>query len=403
MARDTLHAWVCGIHIGRFERDIDTEKPWFLYDANAVSPLSLSLPMDRPHARDAAKNFLEALLPENPAARASIQAITGAASAEYWELLCAIGGDLQGGVVLHLDEDGPERSEPFVFRAFEEEVADRIRQIRRGGTGFADRRVPVRFSLAGAQSKFALARHSEGDFWSDSATPSTHILKPESREHPGLELIEAATLDLANRAGVRAPRAEQVSFSGETAFSIERFDRRRGADGEIDRIHVEDMTQALGTSVGEKYGVMPDDIVLLLRAATGNDELGYAFYRQFAFNALIGNSDAHGKNYSIVHREDGRIDLSPLYDAIPIGMYPQYDQALAMPVSWNEQFVTVTSSDWIESAAQADLDPDRVLGIVQEVAEGILEHLDDTIGAVDHPVVTAERLDVIRRVNDRSC
>ena len=102
-------------------------------------------------------------------------------------------------------------------------------------------------------------------------------------------------------------------------------------------------------------------------------------------------TDAHAKNYSLLYT-DKCVTLSPVYDTIPIGMFPDYNTSLAMPVGWNEQFTLITADDWDESAQQSGLDPDRVRAIVQEVAAGIQTHLDDTIGAVKHTRVNERTL-----------
>ena len=398
---EVLHAWVCGELIGRFERASGAfQRSRFVYSSASDARLSISLPYGEAVSPEAADNFLEALLPESGAARDAIQASTGARSTSSWDLLTAIGGDLPGGIVLHSDLVGPVQGQPFLYAATEDEIADRIAQIRRGGTGFARSGVPPRFSLAGAQSKFALTRTSFGDFWSDAWTPSTHILKPESRGHSGLEQIEFATLRLANLSGVAAPRSAQVEFAGETTFQITRFDRFAESEELARRIHAEDMTQALGVSPDQKYLVGPDEITAMLRRETGDDELGYEFYRQYAFNAIIGNADAHGKNYSLLH-EEGSITLSPLYDAIPIGLFPEYGQSLAMPVGYMDHFLTITPDDWTESAVDAGLDPERVRLIVQEVADGVREHLETTVGAVRHSRVSRRALDEILESADR--
>ncbi len=394
-----LHAWVCENYIGRFERAGTQLAPTFVYDDGAEYDLSLSVPRDGEAKPGAPGVFLEALLPETPGVREKIQQITGAATPESWDLLAAIGGDLQGGLVLHPDSNGRSLSEPLMYDAHDGDIADRILQIRRGGLGYSNTTAPPRFSVAGAQAKFTLARTPYGNFWTDAATPSSHIIKPETREHDGLELIEAATLALANRAGVPAPRAEQVAFAGETAFQIARFDRGVDANGVPTRLHAEDMTQALGFT-GDKYHVDPDEVVGLLRLATGSDEEGYSFYRQYIFNVLIGNADAHGKNYSIIHTSDG-IKLSPLYDSIPLSMFPDYSAELAMPVDAATRFRQVTPTDWDASARASGLDPDRVADTVSEVAAAIHEHLDSTLGAIEHRRISRAALDEIREALDR--
>lgn len=400
-ARDVLHTWVCGEYVGRFERDTDVENPRFVGATTTNAVLSQSLRSDKPTDPQAPRNFLDALIPERDSARESIQRTTQAKSTSTWDLLAAIGGDLPGGVVLNSDENGPTREIPFSRIASEGVISARISDIKAGGSGFeAGHGSAPRFSLAGAQGKFAVAQIGDQLFWSDSASPSTHIIKPESREHDGLELIEDATLKLAQRVGVEAPDTEQRIFAGESAFQVVRFDRFLDEDGIPQRIHAEDMTQVLGRKLADKYQVHTDEIVAALRETTGDDELGYAFYRQYAFNAIIGNADAHGKNYSILYTAGG-VTLSPLYDAIPIGMFPDYRQTLAMPVGYMDHFLTVGPSDWAESAQDAGLDIDRVQAIVTEVSEGIQEHLEDTLGRVDHSRVTKDALDQIRLSADR--
>lgn len=292
---------------------------------------------------------------------------------------------------MHPDEDGSAQRVPYLMRVRNDDIADRIREIRHGGTGYTRTGMIPRFSLAGTQSKFALARHGERLFWSDSVTPSTHILKPESLAHTGLEQIEAATLDLARRAGVRAAVARQETFAGDSCFVIERFDRLPGPDGLVARLHAEDMTQALGRPACEKYSIHAQGIVALLRKQPQPEKLLEAFLKLFAFNVLIGNSDAHAENYSVLHTAT-RIEISPLYDAIPMGMFPEYDQSLSMPVGRAGQAKHVGAESWDSEARNCRVDPALLRGLVASVARGILEHLDDTLGAVPHPRATGRAL-----------
>ena len=401
MSREMLHAWVCGEYVGHFERDFELDRPRFVRDSSSNSILSFSIRTDSVEGDLAPGRYLDNLLPDRSNARAHIQQATGARSARSWDLLSAIGGDLPGGIVLHAHKGGPAEEEPFTRVAGDDVIASRIVDIKMGGSGVgpAPGQKP-RFSLAGAQSKFALAQAGDVNFWSDSATPSTHILKPESREHDGLERVEAATLQLANFAGVKAPKAIQASYSGESSFRIDRFDRSTDQDGITSRIHAEDMLQVLGLHPSDKYSVNAEDVARKLREVTGSDELGLQFYRQFAFNVLIGNADAHAKNYTVLHLPAGA-ELSPLYDAIPVSLFPDYSSDLAMPVGWTDQFTLVTADDWIESAQLSGLDPDAVMEIVRDVAAGVSDHLDSTLGTVDHKRVSAASLDPIRMACER--
>ena len=112
---------------------------------------------------------------------------------------------------------------------------------------------PARFSLAGTQGKFALARIEDDWYWSNETVPSTHILKPANPKLAGLEAAEAAALTLAADIGIAAPHATTLEAHDQTSFMVERLDRT--SDGQSAKwLHAEDLAQSLGRSPTEKYG-----------------------------------------------------------------------------------------------------------------------------------------------------
>lgn len=128
----------------------------------------------------------------------------------------------------------------------------------------------------------------------------------------------------------------------------------------------------------------------------------YDFIGQLVFNVGIGNTDAHAKNYSLLHHEDGTVTLSPLYDTVPIGMFPQYDQKLGMRIGNQRWARGVAPDNWVCLSKKANLDPDRVLDIVADVNQGILEHIDDTIGRTELARRNRVEFDRLRFTADRS-
>ena len=110
------------------------------------------------------------------------------------------------------------------------------------------------------------------------------------------------------------------------AIVVERYDRVR-MEGSIRRLHQEDTCQALGLPPTGKYenengpGVAP--IVELLRTYSSRptDDV-WTFVQALALNWLIGGTDAHAKNYSVLIGAGGRARLAPLYD---IASTPTYD------------------------------------------------------------------------------
>ncbi|MCS5723354.1 HipA domain-containing protein [Herbiconiux sp. CPCC 203407] len=375
-----LHAWLEGSHVGRFER-ADDGVVTFVYDDGAPET-PISLPRDGSATRKAASNFLENLLPDHAQTRARMAKAYSATSPATFDVLARAGGDVAGGLVLLPDgQPFPDRDAPLLDPASDEDIATRIAAIKRDPDDWVSTSTPARFSLAGTQGKFALAEIDGQWYWSNASVPSTHIVKPARSDFPGLEAIEAAALGLANAAGVDAPQASVLVAIDQTAFLVERFDRA-GRDPFAQRVHAEDIAQSLGRGPEKKYGVTAIQVVKLLRSVDATDELGYAFIRQLSFNTITGNADAHAKNYSVLLRPEG-ITLSPLYDSVPVLIYPEYDQKLAMRISGAERASQVAPEHWLKLGSKAGLHPDRVLGIASDVAVDVAEHVDAAWAGVD--------------------
>lgn len=366
-----LEAWLEGRHAGTFiDEDGSIE---FVYDEDVSTPISLSLPRGDRIAKLAAARFLDNLLPDNPGARSWMAEAYGVDSLDTIDLLMVAGGDIAGGLVLLPEGQVPAPEVPELNPALDRDIAARIRAIKDNSDAWTVQGAVERFSLAGTQGKFALAQ-VEGDwYWSNSTVPSTHIVKPARSDLPGLEDIEAETLSLADRIGVPAPRGEVLHVSGQTAYLVERFDRMSSAPSPLaQRVHTEDLAQALGLAPASKYDPTAAQIIDLLKVhEPSGHTLQESFLRQLVFNTLIGNADAHAKNYSLVLRPE-RIEFAPLYDAVPVSLYRQYDQRLAMRIAGAGYSQAVTAAHWQKFSRSTGLDTDRTMTIVTDVAERLL-------------------------------
>lgn len=391
-----LEAWLEDRHAGTFiDSDGHVE---FVYDEDLSTPISLSLPRESPLPKRAAGNFLENLLPDKARARRWMAEAYGVDSLDTIDLLNVAGGDIAGGLVLLPEHQEPAPEVPELNPALERDIAARIRTIKDNSDAWTVPGAVERFSLAGTQGKFALAK-VEGDwYWSNATVPSTHIVKPGRTDLPGLENIEAATLRLAERIGVPAPPAEILTASGQTAYLVERFDRAHSDRSPLARrVHTEDLAQALGLAPGAKYDPTAAQIIDLLKAyETAAPALQESFLRQLVFNTLIGNADAHAKNYSLVLRPAG-IEFAPLYDAVPVLLYPKYDQRLAMRIAGARYSQAVTAEHWQKFSRSTGLDTDWTMQIVTDVAEGLRQQ-----SATGWDTVPAPQADRLRRHIDRT-
>lgn len=250
------------------------------------------------------------------------------------------------------------------------------RQVEETELGDALRRLAVmnmpytpRISLAGAQPKTSYALGSDGAWYETTgATPSTHIFKPPTPGNDNIQYVEHVMQSTAARLGIPAAETSVETFDGQPCLLVKRYDRERIRSGETIRLHQEDLIQALGRSKCRKYqfdsGPGIKELIQTVRKLCPQDEP--TVWRLLAYNVTIGNSDAHGKNYSFLITPAG-FRLAPAYDLNSLVPYPQYAQDLAMSIGRTYNYRRVTEQDWRQAARKSDTNPDVVLEQVKYV------------------------------------
>ena len=385
-----LHVWRDGTAVGRFLEGADRADAGrvdFEYSADATCPISLSLPLEGGWEKSAPGYFLEGLLPDSKAEREAMRDALHAASSDSFDLLAA--ADLTGGLCFstHLlpQEAAGFRPEPVS----EEEIALRVRHLAAHQGSWQVGGGRNRFSLAGTQPKFPLARAGEHWTWSNIKNPSTHIVKPSSDGLPFIGVVEDAVMRLAAACGIPAARSSLMRFAGEDAYVVEQFDRRVLPNGEVKRVHVEDFTQSLGISRDDKYTVTAKDVLCLLRKVDETGRLGSQWVDQLIFNTLVGDCDAHAKNYSLF-LEPERISLCPLYDSVCTLFWDVFSDTLAMPINGKRRACDLSLSDWAAEAAMDGFDQHAMVEKVARIALSVVGSMDAVMASV--PAGVGEKL-----------
>ena len=182
-----------------------------------------------------------------------------------------------------------------------------------------------------------------------------------------------------------AARSSVLTLKETTYIVIERFDRLPPLHGSafVRRVHQEDMCQALGLMPGTKYqqdggpGV-PDIVALIRRVGSDPDTDVYRFIDANAFNWLIGGTDAHAKNYSLLIGVGDEIRLSPLYDLSSQLPYPELiDQRVAMKIGDEYDIPLIGFSEWRALASACAVDSELLLNRLRQLADA----LPDTVSA----------------------
>ena len=329
--------------------------------------------------------FFGGVLPEGRS-RELISRILGVSETNDFALLERIGGECAGAVSL-LPEGTPHGANDEQTRVLDdEEFARTLRELRRRPLLAGSR--GLRLSLAGAQDKLPVRIVDGRVALPLDSTASTHIVKPAVPDFDGLVHNEAFCLALA--AGLGLPtiafsvgRADDIDY-----LVVEPFDR--SVDGErVGRIHQEDFCQALGIPPERKYqaegGPNLRRCFELLRNVSAAPVLDLgALLDAVVFNLAIGNNDAHGKNFALLHRPDGTTRLAPLYDLVSTVAYPELAREMAMRLGGQRIANRVVPNDLRRLSKDAGLGAPLVVRRAVELLETTLEKIDGI--EMPHPV-----------------
>jgi serine/threonine-protein kinase HipA len=375
MADKTLNVYLADHHAGVLTQRqggrhaFEYSKAW--QQSPAAIPLSYSMPLQQNrHGTRVVTDFMWGLLPDNENTLQRWGTRYKVSPHNPFALLAAIGEDCPGAVQI-VPPDRDLKGRQKVKWLAPRELEERITALKTdSGAGRLDGDTG-QFSLAGSQEKTALYRVNDRWGIPQGRTPTTHILKPETGRVPHVATNEHFCLHLARRCGLPAARSEVEIIAGIPVMIVERFDRIKSGRL-VRRIHQEDMCQAFGKR--QKYqqegGPGIYDIMELLRFSDRPDVDRDRFMRAQVLNYLIAGTDAHARNYSIVHAPGSAFRLSPLYDVIsdlPYKKKGKSQSSLVMTIGGERRITEITPRHWEKQAASVRFPKDQILGHLRDL------------------------------------
>lgn len=367
-----LAVWLLDQHAGRLW--LNEEQLAFQYSAQwlelpAAMPLSQSLPLQvEPFSDQKCRPFFAGLLPEGQL-RQRLARQCQISRGNDFGLLAAIGGDCAGAVSLKVSDQAAQPAsvewlEPDQLNALLDELPQRPMLAQRDG---------LRLSLAGAQDKLPVVFDGGRVGLPRDDAPSTHILKPAIAAVEGSVINEAFCMALGQAMGLQVADAEILTAGDRQVLLVHRYDRRRQEGEQWQRLHQEDFCQALGVPPELKYQNEggPDlqtCFVLLRKATKPNAPQVIRFLDAVVFNALIGNHDAHAKNFSLLYAGP-MPTLAPLYDLLCTAVYPTITAKMAMKIGSKYQFGELQVRHWERFAEAAVLSKAQTRKRVLHMAE----------------------------------
>ncbi|MCP1501409.1 serine/threonine-protein kinase HipA [Curtobacterium herbarum] len=307
------------------------------------------------------------------------------------ELLLQVGHDLPGAVEVIADAGNRPHEDWSVTDAYFAEVTE-------------DR--PWKFSLAGVGLKFSMLRAEDRLTIPASFENGDWIVKMPAADHPGVPRNEFAMMSLAKQVGIDTPRIllihreELPALPGavwpgkeDLAYAVERFDRSAGG---TNRIHIEDFAQVREFYPEQKYDGSFETVAAL--AFRGHDEAALIeFVRRLVLNVLVGNGDAHLKNWSLIYRDPGSPTLSPVYDVVSTEGYIGEGEDLGMKFARSRSLDSVNLASFDRLARKLDVD----LGlseVARATAELVAEHWE---GTVSEPELDGVRQSISSHIEPR--
>ncbi|MBK6900762.1 MAG: type II toxin-antitoxin system HipA family toxin [bacterium] len=341
-------------------------------------PISLSLPLQADaFDGDVAKAWFANLLPEGEI-RGHVARRLGVSERNEFALLAGVGGDCAGALRILPEHAADAEAGKLIPLPWDELEATIAATPRPSLLALVMQDRELRLSLAGAQDKLPV-HFADGRLSLPSGIrASTHLLKIASGGFPDLVQNELYCLTLARSAGLDVPDA-QMAATATPILIVERYDRRTGADGSVQRLHQEDFCQALGLPPDMKYEneggpSLAAMFEVLARGSRSPLPDKRELLKWVLFNYVIGNADAHAKNVSLLHgdRDDDRGPrLAPFYDLVCTEVYGGLARRQAQKIGGEYRTGSLGGRHWDRFAAAIDVNPKYLRTVAEELCERV--------------------------------
>lgn len=377
-----LSVWLFANHVGTLTL-IDGRMSFCYLSTWLTKPramaLSASLPLQaEPFDDQQTRPFFAGLLPEGQMRRLLAKQFQVSSQNDF-ALLDHIGGECAGAVTLLAQGQAlpsPNNSDEVQWLSDEEVVAilDELphRPMLAGKDG-------LRLSLAGAQDKLPVVFDGGRIGLPLNGMPSSHILKPAIQNIEDSVTNEAFCMALADVMQLQPAKSKIHSVLGRSLLLVERYDRIIDAQGHRQRLHQEDFCQALSVVPEMKYQNeggpdLPQCFELIRSAMRPSAPQTLRMLDCVIFNALIGNHDAHAKNFSLLYlqKATGNVAvLAPFYDLLSTAVYPTLTPKMAMKIGSKYKFGEVQARHWEQFAQSVGLTKAQTKRRVLELAKSL--------------------------------
>ncbi|WP_026664347.1 HipA domain-containing protein [Butyrivibrio sp. FC2001] len=359
--------------------------------------ISVSLPIqEEPFSPERTKIFFDGLLPEG-FMRKSIATNMHFDENDYLSILYNLGKECLGAIRIdESDEEQESGYEAITSMQVEELAAE-------GTTKSTEIVIKTHLSLTGASGKVGLYYDEKEGRWylPCGLAPSTHIVKQSHIRLDGIVTNEQLSMLTAHKCGIDIPESFIINVGqgtdSQVLFATKRYDRIIDETSQLIgnlkrpfRGHQEDFAQAMGVAAFEKYETDGQNYAekmfeIIRNYARRPLEDQLRLWDRIVFNFVLGNTDAHIKNYSLLydpHMEG--ISLAPAYDMISTVIYESATKNMSFNIGGIRNLDSVDEDSFKSLAAKVGIGEkiamsnyhkvlDRFENAVKESAEELKE------------------------------
>ena len=355
--------------------------------------ISIGLPLEeKTFNAQRTRAFFEGLLPEGFTRRCVAEWMR-IDETDYISILAGLGRECLGAIRI-LDESGETLSSEYK-KLSAKEVYNLASE---GATESAELVAKSHLSLTGASGKVGLYYNEKDKQWylPVGNAASTHIVKQSHVRLKKIVINEQLCLLTAKYLGIEVPKSFIITTDGTDSeavlFATQRYDRKfikecKALDGMMVpyRLHQEDFAQALGIMASNKYerhneGYLKKlfDVLRTYSADPVTDAL--KLWDICLFNYLIGNTDNHIKNLSLLYGEDLKsVRLAPAYDIVSTMVYRNSTENMALSIDGISNIYEITRNSFERAAVQ--------IGIGAKIA---MKRFDDMVNAFPDAIARAK-------------
>ncbi|MBR4755217.1 MAG: type II toxin-antitoxin system HipA family toxin [Lachnospiraceae bacterium] len=378
-------------------------------DRDHARPISLSLPFrEDSFSPETTHNFFEGLLPEGFSRRAVARWLKSDEN-DYLTILAVLGLECLGAIKIIEGNAGKDKC------SYEKLTVSRVKDLAAEGASRSTQILTeTHLSLAGATGKVGLYYDSANDEWylPKGSAPSTHIVKQSHIRLSQIVLNEQLCMLAAKNMGLDVPDSFILNLGQgrdpEVLYAVKRYDRLLSGKNRIDglplplRLHQEDFAQAMGLPSVDKYereksGYLKGmfDIIRAYCSDPIKDQL--KLWKMICFNYLIGNTDCHIKNYSLLYGDDLKgLSLAPLYDCLSTRVYNLTNE-MSFFIGNEIDIRKADRRSFAAASVEAGLSERMALSIFDQMSDGFEKALDDAAESLandgfDQAVVMKEKI-----------